>query len=160
MEPHRTDPYLSEALGVLARLGADAEAKGRTRTVLEVLVLRALAFQVQGDSAEAVAVLGQALALAEPEGYIRLFLDEGAPMIALLRRSQQHPLAPHAYIATLLAAAREKNHLASTPFVSCLLLLTSATLRADTGTTRAAARDAEQAASADHAKAHRTRSTW
>jgi len=104
-----TASYLSEALGVLEQLGADAEAKGRMRGVLEALVLRALAFQVQGDSAEAVAVLAQALALAEPEGFVRLFLDEGAPMIALLRRSQQHPLAPHAYIATLLAAAREAS---------------------------------------------------
>jgi LuxR family maltose regulon positive regulatory protein len=104
-----TASYLSEALSVLERLGADAEAKGRTRSVLEALVLRALAFQVQGDSTEAVAVLAQALVLAEPEGYIRLFLDEGAPMIALLRLAQQHALAPHAYIATLLTAAREAS---------------------------------------------------
>jgi LuxR family transcriptional regulator, maltose regulon positive regulatory protein len=47
------------------------------------------------------------LVLAEPEGYIRLFLDEGAPMVTLLRQAQRHKLAPAGYVATLLEASGE-----------------------------------------------------
>ncbi len=92
---------------MLERLGEDAEAKGRMRSVLEVLLLRALALQVQGDLAEALAALVRALVLAEPEWYIRLFLDEGTPMVALLRQAQKHTMAPGGYVATLLEASSE-----------------------------------------------------
>jgi LuxR family transcriptional regulator, maltose regulon positive regulatory protein len=47
------------------------------------------------------------LGLAEPEGYIRLFLDEGALMVALLRQAQRHKLASAGYVATLLKASGE-----------------------------------------------------
>jgi len=76
----------------------------RMHSVLEILLLRALALEVQGDRTGALAALGRALALAEPEGYLRLFLDEGPPMLALLRQAQRHGLAP-GYVAKLLAAA-------------------------------------------------------
>jgi LuxR family maltose regulon positive regulatory protein len=100
------DPFLSEALMLLERLLEDAEAKMRMRSVLEVLLLRALALQAQGDYAGAMTTLGRALALAEPEGYIRLFLDEGPPMVALLRQAQKHKMAS-GYVMTLLEAADE-----------------------------------------------------
>ena len=93
---------------MLERLGEDAEAKGRMRSVLEVLLLRALALQVQSDLAEALAALVRALVLAEPEGFIRLFLDEGAPMVALLRQARKHTIAPGGYVATLLEVSGEK----------------------------------------------------
>jgi LuxR family maltose regulon positive regulatory protein len=102
-----TGPFLSEALGLLERFGEDAEAKSRMRSVLEVLLLRALALQAQGDLTEALAALVEALVLAEPEGFIRLFLDEGAPMVALLRQVQKHTRAPGGYVATLLEASGE-----------------------------------------------------
>ncbi len=101
------EPFLSEALALLERLGEDAETKGRMRSVLEVLLLRALALEAQGDLAEAFTALGRALYLAEPEGFIRLFLDEGAPMVALLHQAHKHQIAPAGYIATLLAASGE-----------------------------------------------------
>ncbi len=101
-----TGPYLSDALILLERLGKDAEAKMRMRSVLEVLLLRALALQVQGDYTEALTALGRALKLAEPEGYIRLFLDEGVPMVTLLRQAYDQNKAP-AYVATLLETAGE-----------------------------------------------------
>jgi LuxR family transcriptional regulator, maltose regulon positive regulatory protein len=102
----QTGPFLSEALVLLERLLEDAEAKMRMRSVLEVLLLRALALQAQEDYAGAMTALGRALALAEPEGYIRLFLDEGGPMLALLRQAYAHNIAP-AYVETLLKATGE-----------------------------------------------------
>jgi LuxR family maltose regulon positive regulatory protein len=103
----RLDPtgsFLSEALRLLERLREDAEAKARLDSTLEILILQALAFSAQGKGAEALPVLQQALTLAEPEGYIRLFVDEGEPMVALLRQAYVHGIAPD-YIATLLSAA-------------------------------------------------------
>ena len=76
------------------------------RSVLEILVLRALALSAQGDTIEALAALGRALPRAEPEGYIRLFLDEGVPMIALLRQAHARGLIP-GYVASLLEASGE-----------------------------------------------------
>ena len=101
-----TGPFLSEALVVLERLFEDAEAKMRMRSVLEVLLLRALALQAQADHAGAMTALGRALTFAEPEGYIRLFLDEGVPMVTLLRQTYAHTRAP-AYVAALLEASGE-----------------------------------------------------
>ena len=54
--------------------------------VLEILVLQALAAEAQGRQTQALASLAQALPLAEPEGYLRTFLDEGAPLMRLLER--------------------------------------------------------------------------
>ena len=75
-----------EALGLLERLLEPAQADGRMGSAIEALALRALALQAGGDTAEAVNVLARALSLAEPEGYVRVFADEGAPMAALLQR--------------------------------------------------------------------------
>ena len=74
----------AEAAAVLGRLLRLAERQGRMGSVLEILVLQALAQQAGGDEAGAMERLARALALAEPEGYIRLFVDEGAPMARLL----------------------------------------------------------------------------
>ena len=101
-----TGPFLSEALILLEGLLRDAEAKMRMRCVLEVLLLRTLALQAQGDYTEALTALGRALTLAEPEGYIRLFLDEGVPMVTLLRQAYAHKIALE-YVTTLLEAAGE-----------------------------------------------------
>ena len=101
-----TGPFLSEALVVLERLFEDAEAKMRMRSVLEVLLLRQRAQQEQADHAGAMTTLGRALTFAEPEGYIRLFLDEGVPMVTLLRQTYAHTRAP-AYVAALLEASGE-----------------------------------------------------
>jgi ATP/maltotriose-dependent transcriptional regulator MalT len=71
---------------VLERLLEAAEGSGRGRTVIEVLVLKALALRAQNDEPGALAALRRALTLAEPEGYVRIFAEEGAPMTDLLRR--------------------------------------------------------------------------
>ena len=96
-------PFLQDALHLLERLQESAEAQARMNSVLEILVLRALAHQAQGDRTVAFSALERALLLAEPEGYMRLFVDEGAPMLALLRQAQARSRVP-GYVATLLRA--------------------------------------------------------
>ena len=81
---HQDETCIREATGLLDRLLEAAEAAGRTGSVNEILVLQALARNAQGRMPEALVPLRRALAQAEPEGYIRLFADEGAPMAALL----------------------------------------------------------------------------
>jgi len=116
---HPTGPFLSQALVLLERLQEDAEAKMRMRSVLEILVLRALALSAQGNTIESLAALGRALPRAEPEGYIRLFLDEGVPMIALLRQAHARGLIP-GYVASLLEASGEPRTMNSSFHASSL----------------------------------------
>jgi ATP/maltotriose-dependent transcriptional regulator MalT len=73
-----------QALGVLEQLHAAAAAQGRSGSVIEIQALQALARWEGGDQAGALAALEEALALAWPEGYVRVFVDEGAPMAVLL----------------------------------------------------------------------------
>jgi ATP/maltotriose-dependent transcriptional regulator MalT len=73
------------ALELLERWRALAVAQGRTASVLRLRVLDALAHEAAGDPAAALTALAEALVLAAPEGYLRVFLDEGAPIAALLR---------------------------------------------------------------------------
>ena len=75
---------IDEALDSLQRLVEDARSEGRTAHEIELLVLLALACERRGDTGEALDHLEHALALAEPEGFVRLFVDEGPPMAALL----------------------------------------------------------------------------
>lgn len=75
---------LDEALGLLAEIQPAAEAAGRMGTVLQALLLRAVALQAQNDQAQASDTLARALALAQPEGYVRTFLGADVPLHALL----------------------------------------------------------------------------
>jgi LuxR family transcriptional regulator, maltose regulon positive regulatory protein len=102
-----------EAVGLLERLLAADEAAGRTGNTIAVLVLQALANFQAGNAEQAMRVLGRVLALAEPEGYVRVFVDEGPPMQALLAAwlasSARHhdargTSASVAYVQKLLAA--------------------------------------------------------
>jgi LuxR family transcriptional regulator, maltose regulon positive regulatory protein len=81
----RAERSVHEAARLLERLLLAAEAGGRTGRVIEILVLRALAHQALGDTQAALASLDRAVTLAEPEGYLRVFADEGLPMTSLLR---------------------------------------------------------------------------
>ena len=65
---------------LLERLLALAETQKRTGSVLEILLTQALLHQAQGNHSQALAALERALALAEPEGYLRIFVDEGEAM--------------------------------------------------------------------------------
>ncbi len=112
---NRTNRSIPEAVGLLKRLLQAAEEGKRTGSIIEILVLQALAYQMQGDIAAALVPLERALALAEPEGYVRIFVDEGPPMALLLAKLHEHsrkrPRAtstnvPLAYIERLLALLR------------------------------------------------------
>jgi LuxR family maltose regulon positive regulatory protein len=79
-----TQSRFSEAIELLARLREDAEAAERTGSVIEILILEALALAARGEQLQAFTPLERALTLAEPQGYIRIFVDEGEPMCLLL----------------------------------------------------------------------------
>jgi len=84
---------LDEALVWLGRLVPLAEMQGRIKNTMEIFILQALAYQSQGNTHTALTALEDALTLAEPEGYIRLFVDEGPPLATLLARLSTQP--PH-----------------------------------------------------------------
>jgi len=96
---------IHDAQGLLARLLQAAEEGGRKGSVIEILVLQALAHDAQGNLPPALVSLERALTLAEPEGYVRVFVDEGEAMrllIEKLSRNQDLPLS--GYVDKLLAA--------------------------------------------------------
>ncbi|MEV5026787.1 LuxR C-terminal-related transcriptional regulator [Paenibacillus sp. LPE1-1-1.1] len=80
----RTDESMLEAMGLLERLLHAAEEGERTGSAIEILVLQALAHHMQGNIPAALVPLARVLTLAEPEGYVRIFVDEGRPMAELL----------------------------------------------------------------------------
>lgn len=99
----QNDHALAEAIGLLARLLKAAEEGGRAGSIIEISVVQSLAHHARGDVSSALESLERALALAEPEGYVRVFVDEGVPMAHLLERARKHRIAP-AYGSQLLAA--------------------------------------------------------
>jgi LuxR family maltose regulon positive regulatory protein len=109
---------------LLARLSQAAEAQKRRGSALDILLVQALAYEAQGNRPHALAALKHALSLAEPEGYVRIFVDEGEPMrmlIADFRLSieKQMSSSAHAqlgYTSKLLAAfAPPVNKQSTTP---------------------------------------------
>jgi LuxR family maltose regulon positive regulatory protein len=100
---HPTGPYLRDALDLLDQLLAAAEASERFSSMIEIRILQALALQAQDGTSQALMVLEPALQRAAPDGYVRIFVDEGVPMAALLREAHQRGIVPD-YTATLLAA--------------------------------------------------------
>jgi LuxR family maltose regulon positive regulatory protein len=106
----RDEQTLHEAMDLLEQLRQEAEAGGRMGRVMEVSMLQALALSqnpVRGqgwdDTDEALDTLSRALALAEPEGYVRMFVDEGAPMARLLYEAAARGITQE-YTGQLLAA--------------------------------------------------------
>lgn len=112
----------SAAMSVLEPLRQEAEARGWADERLKAMVLQALALRAHGERDQAVQLLGEVLSSAEPEGFIRIFVDEDAPMKALLQevakpgfrqpelaagpRTGREGLAPN-YVHQLLAAFEE-----------------------------------------------------
>jgi LuxR family maltose regulon positive regulatory protein len=98
----------SAALAVLEPLRWQMEGKGWEDERLKVMVLQAVALHAQGEKDEAVQLLGDALALAEPGGCIRIFLDEGIPMARLLAEASAHGIMPD-YTGKLLSAFEDEK---------------------------------------------------
>jgi len=80
-----------------------AEATGRAGIAVEALALQAMACRARGEQADAMIALERALRLAEPEGYVRLFVNYGLPMARLLQEARDRDVLP-AYVEKLLAA--------------------------------------------------------
>ena len=113
----RNEP--DEALHVLRHLGDQART---ARRKIEILTLRALVFRARGEKERAVSTFSQALALAEPEGYVRIFVDEGSPMAELLaaalearQRGHLEPPVPARYLRKLIATLERDASGTATP---------------------------------------------
>jgi LuxR family maltose regulon positive regulatory protein len=92
-----------EASKLLQRMLEAAELGGVITRAIEILSLQALALQAGGDTTQAMDALERALTLAEPEGFIRIFVDEGPAMARLLYEALARGIAPE-YARRLLAA--------------------------------------------------------
>jgi LuxR family transcriptional regulator, maltose regulon positive regulatory protein len=105
------------ALRLLERLRAQAVAQGRTGSIIQVRVLEAITLGSSGDESASLAALADALALGAPEGYLRVFVDEGAVLAAVLRALVSTPAkaratvhVPAAYLGRLLDAFEQAGH--------------------------------------------------
>jgi LuxR family maltose regulon positive regulatory protein len=98
-----SDSLLNDAIGLLERLLKAADEGGRVHSVIEILILQALAHQMHEDIPAALKALERALKLAEPEGYMRIFLAEGASMAELIREIDSRGITP-SYTRKLLSA--------------------------------------------------------
>jgi LuxR family maltose regulon positive regulatory protein len=105
---HLAQGDTSAALAMLEPLRRQVEAKGWEDERLKVMVLQAVALHAHGEKEQAVQLLGDALALAEPGGFIRTFVDEGPPMARLLYETLNLEIAPD-YVRRLLAAFSTKE---------------------------------------------------
>jgi LuxR family maltose regulon positive regulatory protein len=96
---------LHEARRLLENMLSSSERAGRTGRVIEVLIIQALFFQAMGDEQQALNEISRALTLAEPQGYMRIFLDEGKSMAVLLQTlASYRPVVRQPYLNRLNAA--------------------------------------------------------
>jgi LuxR family transcriptional regulator, maltose regulon positive regulatory protein len=111
----------------LERLLNEAQEGGRLGSVIEILILKAIAHQTKGDLPAALLTLHKAMTLAEPEGYVRVYVDESLPMVQLLLEAGAHMIMPE-YTGKLLAAfetqgqGRESASIISVPPASQSLI--------------------------------------
>jgi ATP/maltotriose-dependent transcriptional regulator MalT len=94
---------VNQAIRLLKCLLIEAEDKSRMGSVIEILVVLSLAYEAQADISSALIHLEKALTLAESEGYIHIFVNEGTPMAHLLYEAFSQDITPN-YVRSLLAA--------------------------------------------------------
>ena len=123
---HLAQGDASAALAALEPLRRQAEAKGWADERLRIMVLQAVALEAHGEKEEAAQLLADALALAEPGGFIRIFVDEGLPMARLMSEAAAQGIMP-GYTARLLAAfeaeaqkSKPRSHLPPAPTAQSL----------------------------------------
>jgi LuxR family maltose regulon positive regulatory protein len=97
-----------DALGIIHKLLAAAKDAGRIGSLVEMFVLQAVLYQSMNDIPKALDALQQALEIARPEDYLRVFLDEGKPVIELLRHAGSKGIESQ-YVATILAEVRQES---------------------------------------------------
>ncbi|WP_178019599.1 LuxR C-terminal-related transcriptional regulator [uncultured Paenibacillus sp.] len=107
---HMIQGNAKAALAILGTLCDQAKAKQWKNEQLKLLVLQALAFQIQGDMERALQRLTDALTLAENEGFVRLFVDEGMPMLDLLTEAATRRIQPD-YTGFLLSTMHHEQKL-------------------------------------------------
>src|SRR5437588_1608399 len=115
---HLAQGDTSAALAVREQLRQQAEARGWADERLKVMVLQAVALHMNGEKDKAVHLLGDALTLAEPGGFIRLFVDEGLPMAQLLSEAEALGMMPDytgKLLAVLKADAQKRENTSSLP---------------------------------------------
>ena len=100
---HLAQGDASAALALLESYRRQAETKEWDDERLKAMILQAVAYHAHGKGEQAVGVLEEALALAEPSGFIRIFVDEGPPMADLLSKAAAQGIMPD-YVSKLLAA--------------------------------------------------------
>jgi LuxR family maltose regulon positive regulatory protein len=105
---NRVEQTIQGAISLLARLLDTAQEKARWGSVIEILVLQALAYQTKGDEEAALKSLSDALRLAEPRGFFRIFVDEGPQMAGMLFQLLSQDAAQD-YLRRLLAAFPDDN---------------------------------------------------
>jgi LuxR family transcriptional regulator, maltose regulon positive regulatory protein len=105
----RAGDSISGVVGLLERLRQAAEEGGRKGSLIEIRILQAMAYHAQGDLPAALLPLQHALALAEPEGYVRIFLDEGPSMMQLLRDASARRIMAESTGKLLAAFEAEKR---------------------------------------------------
>jgi LuxR family maltose regulon positive regulatory protein len=99
---------VDEAIPLLNNLAAEAETDGRLRTMIESLAILALCYLAAGDEEVAIQSIARAMLAAEPGGSVRIFVDLGPPMAALLREAGTRGHSPE-YVRKLLAAFGQDN---------------------------------------------------
>jgi LuxR family maltose regulon positive regulatory protein len=113
----------SAALAVLEARRQQVEAKGWQDERLKVMVLQAVAFQAHGDKDKAMQVIHDTLVLSAPGGFIRLFVDEGLPMVRLLSEAAALGMIPD-YLGKVLSACeaeKQREGISSRPHAQPLL---------------------------------------
>ena len=118
-----TERSILDAIRLLERLLKGAEGQNRMGSVIEILITQTLAHQTQGNLPLAMVSLERALFLAQPEGYVRVFVDEGEPMRSLIsnfrsqieRQSDGHGHQLSGYLNKLLAAFTRPEAKTQTP---------------------------------------------
>jgi LuxR family maltose regulon positive regulatory protein len=106
----------SAALAVLKPWRQQAESTGWENERLKTMVLQAVAHRANGEIDKARQMLGDVLALSEPEGFIRTFVDEGSPMVSLLSEAAAQGIMPN-YVDKLLAAFEAEKQKSVQPSV-------------------------------------------
>jgi LuxR family maltose regulon positive regulatory protein len=105
---HPAADMLRQAEALLSSALAVAEEHGRTGHIIKLLLLQALALYAQGNNEPALAALSRSLSLAEPEGYVRTFVDAGQPLLPLLRMARAQGIAP-TYVTRLQEACAQEH---------------------------------------------------